>query len=622
MKQSPSNLLRLLFLFSAIALGVIVWKQGSSYVHKKELSVVKLEQSQYHKPSKHSPIALDLAATPQVRRGIPLEPSPLNEPSAEELCEFPGAIVVEASEKEGPEPGQKTRSRILKTHFKYPNIRTEEIIDAKNNSVVARQEMAADHFLVTLAPEENPQDFFNKMGDQATSMTRVTQDAPLYRVDLTQTASLDALPAALAASAQATSGVGEPDGIIHVCSTPNDPLFNKQWGLYPFLNFRYPGGYGNTISTHGIDALDAWKVRTDASSVIVAVIDSGIRYTHEDLVDNIWNNPAPTAENDLHGWNAVDNTGDPMDDNGHGTMCAGIIGATGNNGIGICGVAWKVQLMGCKFIDKDSGSQSDEIICIDYAIDHGANVMNCSFGYSTVAWDSTNNQIITTPAWPNGSHAEKEAFMRARAAGVIAVCSAGNGLKFDNLLAIGLDNDKYPSYPASYRLDNIVSVAAQSVDPTELFVNSDAPDLTLFSNFGAHSVHLAAPGESIFSTYGGPIPNPDSGFIGMTGSTPDSAYAYMDGTSASAPFVTGTLALMMAQFPKKSYTKLIAHLLATTDKVPSLQNQLISGGLLNTANALGYVPPPTPAPTLTPKPPTPWYEYDPNRTWDGWWNSL
>lgn len=583
MKQHPNLPLRLLFLFIAIALGAMTWKQNFCSAHKKTLSVAALARAQQQRKQSTTTALPDLALKAQVRRGISLEPSPLNEPSAKELREFPGAIVTEASEIEGPEPGEKTRLRILKTHFKYPNIRTEEIINAKNNSVVLRQEMVADHFLVTLAPNENPETFFKSMGDQVTSMVRVTGDAPLYRVELAETASLNALTAALATSAQITSGVGEPDGIIHACSQSNDSLFSNQWGLYKFLDFRYFGGGRNTIPTYGIDAFDAWNIRTDASSVIVTVIDSGIRYTHEDLVDNIWNNPAPKTANNFHGWNAHANNNDPMDDNGHGTMCAGIIGASGNNGIGACGVAWKIQLMACKFLNSQgAGTLGDEIVCIDYAIDHGAKIINCSFG--SYAWNS----------------AGYDAFQRAQKQGVIAVCAAGND---------GKNADTDPFYPASYSLDNIVSVAAQAIYPQAEIASADAPDLASFSNYGTHSVDLAAPGESIFSTYGGPIPNPDSGFIGRTGSTPDSAYAYMNGTSAAAPFVTGTLALMTAQFPKKSYNNLIARLLATTDKVPSLQKKLISGGRLNVANALGYVAPPTP-------------QHDPNRTWDGWWNSL
>ena len=544
----------------AMTLGVIFWKQGFCHVHKKSLSVVALKKSEHHETSRQPATSPDLTVMPQVRRGIPLEPSPLNELSAAELRQFPGSIVLEASEKEGPEPGQKIRSRILKTHFKYPNIRTEEIIDVKNHSVVMRQEMVADHFLVTLASGEDPQKIFNNLGDQVTSMSRVTQNASLYRVELTSP-SLEALPTALQASTQATTGTSEPDGIIHPSLMANDPFINRQWGLHKMFNFSAPAWRNSVFHTRGIDLEDAWKIRTDASSVIVAVIDSGIRYTHEDLASNMWNNPWPTA-GDAHGWNALENNGDPMDNYGHGTHCAGTIGAVGNNGIGVSGVAWKVQLMACKFFDNESGGpESDEIVCIDYALNHGAKILNCSFGSY------------------NYSNAILDAFKRARDRGVITVCAAGND---------GIENGKNKTfYPSSYPLENIVSVAASSLNSSEEapFVNPNGKDLSIFSNYGKDSVHLAAPGEEVYSTYGGS--NDNDGFI--INGIGNSAYAYIDGTSAAAPFVAGAFALLMAQFPNEHYNTLIERLLAATDKFPSLQETTISGGQLNVAKALGYI---------------------------------
>jgi len=391
-------------------------------------------------------------------------------------------------------------------------------------------------------------------------------------VDL-NSASLEALPAAITTSAEATTGTGEPAVIVHACIQPNDPVYLvKQWPLWE----KHAFSTNNPKEYNGIDAEDAWSIRTDASSVIVAVIDSGVRYTHEDLAANMWNNPGPT-NGDLHGWNAYANNGDPMDTFGHGTMCAGIIGAVGNNDIGICGVTWKVQLMACRFMsDQGPGAMSDEIICIDYAINHGAKVLNCSFG-------------TTQPFYPNGITVEKDAFERACAAGVIAVCGAGNGH--------GMDNDTIPFYPATIPLDNIVSVAATDTDNT----------LAYFSNYGATTVDLAAPGVEIYSTYGGASNDPS--FYWKDGSG-DSAYAYMNGTSAAALFVAGAFALLKAQFPNDSYNSLIARLLTNTDQLPSLKGKTVSGGQLNVAKALGYVPP------------TPWYEYDPHRTWAKWWHSL
>lgn len=525
-------------------------------------------------PGEHATLLQNFSHV-SVRKSPPTTSSnlpPLDQPTLQELHEFPGATVLEAAEVEGPQENQKTRLHLLKTDFKYPYIRTEEVIDTKNNAIVMRQEMLADHFLVTLPPQENPETFLKTMGNQATSIVRVTEDAPLYQVKLASS-SLEALPAALRGASRASAGISEPDGILHLCDTPNNPLFNNQWGLYLTNNFSAPEFHNHIYQTHGSDAIDAWNVRTDASAIVVAIIDSGIRYTHEDLASNMWTNPAP-INNDLHGWNAYNQSGDPMDGLGHGTHCAGTIGASGNNGLGTYGIAWKVQLMACRCAsDQGIISQSEEISCIHYAINHGARILNCSYGSYFF------------------SHAEQAAFQCARNAGIIAVCAAGNGL-FD--IGIATNNDTLPVYPSCYHLDNIVSVAACCLNrDEEPLVSLEAPDLALFSNYGAHSVHLAAPGEQVFSTYGGS--NSNNGFI-ITGSG-DSAYAYMDGTSAAAPFVSGAFALLMAQFPGEPYNSLIARLLAATDKLSSLRRKTISGGRLNIAAALTapFTPLPLPA---------------------------
>lgn len=491
------------------------------------------------------------------------EPAPLDHLSEEEASSFPGAIVVEAKEIDGPEPGEKTRLRILKTECKYPMLRTEEVIDAAHNNVLSRAEMAADHFLVTLPKNEDPNLFFKKMGSQAVQMTRVTDATPLYRVDLAS-ASLDALPQALQQSDGATRGIGEADFMLHERKTPNNHLYRCQWALlgnqnyYEFYYYDPSYNFPFMISppykiAHGVNAPAAWDIRTDASSVIVAVIDSGIRYTHQSLAPNMWHNPSPSADRDLYGWNAVSNNGDPMDDVHHGTHCAGTIGAIGNNKLGTCGVAWKVQLMACKALDQNGrGYDSDIVVCWDYALSHGAQIMNCSFdGY----W------------W---SYAAYEAMKRAHDQGVIVVCATGE----DSLTT------ETPDYPSDFQLDNIINVTALSPDGT-------MPD---WCNVGPTTIALAAPGEDILSTWN------DS----------DSSYEYMSGTSCAAPFVTGAFALLKAQFPNESYQQLIARLLTSVDPLPSLKRKTITGGALNIAKALTG---PTPGPKSFHHPSESWATY-------------
>ena len=296
--------------------------------------------------------------------------------------------------------------------------------------------------------------------------------------------------------------------------------------------------------------------------MIVAVIDSGIRYTHQSLAPNMWHNPHPSQAGDLYGWNAVSNNGDPMDDYHHGTHCAGTIGAAGNSDSlnplkGTCGVAWKVQLMACKYLnDTGIGYGSDEIVCIDYALDHGAQIINCSFG--CYFW----------------SYAEYDAYKRAHDQGVIVVCAAG-----EDSLTI-----ETPDYPSTFQLDNIVNVTAFLDDGT----------IPEWCNVGPTTITLAAPGNEILSTWN------DS----------DSSYNYMNGTSCAAPFVTGTFALLKAQFSNESYQELIARLVNSVDKLPSLKGKTITGGTLNVAKALTG---PTPGPELF---------YHPSESWSTYVQSL
>jgi subtilisin family serine protease len=331
----------------------------------------------------------------------------------------------------------------------------------------------------------------------------------------------------------------EPDYKLHATVAPNDPEFSKQWSL---RNISAPG--------HDINAVAGWDTLHDASNIIVAIIDSGIRYTHNDLAANIWTNPKETADNnldddgngvvdDIHGFNAIDGSGNVMDDYGHGTHVAGIIGAVGNNGIGISGVAWKVQLMACKFLDNTGdGETSDAIRCIDYARKNGAHIINAS-------WGGTNDSTALYVAIAN-----------ARAAGIIFVTAAGND-------AENIDN--IPLYPASYDLDNIVTVAGTGP--------SDTLDLS-YSSYGAMSVDLAAPGTLIHSTWN------------------ESDFDYRDssGTSMAAPHVAGALALMKARFKGMTYSQLISRLLSTVDVLPALAGKCKTSGRLNLARALGSDP--------------------------------
>jgi subtilisin family serine protease len=307
----------------------------------------------------------------------------------------------------------------------------------------------------------------------------------------------------------------EPDYMGHIfATTPNDPKFvdGTLWGLLK------------------IDAPDGWDVLTSASNIIVAVVDTGVRYTHEDLASNMWVNPNDGS----HGWNAITSTNNPADDNSHGTMVAGVLGAVGNNNKGVVGVAWQVQIMACKsFNNVGIGSISDAITCLDYAQTNGARVINASWGYT------------------NSTLALSNAIDSLRVAGVIVVAACGNST--NNI-------DLSPVYPASYQMDNVVSVASTATNDT----------LSYFSSYGPTSVHLGAPGEQIYSTF----------------SATDSYYYTESGTSFSAPYVAGTFALMLAKYPAETYQQIIARVLNATDPLPSLAGKCVTGGRLNLRKAL------------------------------------
>ncbi len=324
-------------------------------------------------------------------------------------------------------------------------------------------------------------------------------------------------------------------------NVPDDPMFVEQWSL------------ANTGQREGkaeadINALLAWEKKTTGSDkVVVAVLDSGVDYRHPDLAQNVWMRPADVAEyydeqigliDDQFGYDAITDSGDPMDENGHGTHCAGIIGADGNNGIGIAGINWRVKIMPLKFMSKGGfGSTKDAIEAINYVIDRkkaGVNVRIIS-----ASWGSTQK-----------SKALEDVIRKAGEEGILFVAASGNASS---------DADRYPHYPASYDLPNVISVAALN----------RKDELASFSNFGAKSVHLAAPGAEILSTW------------------LNSDFREASGTSMATPEVAGVAALVLAVEPKLSMQDLRARLFKSVDKLPALSGKVSTGGRLNAASAVG-----------------------------------
>ena len=324
----------------------------------------------------------------------------------------------------------------------------------------------------------------------------------------------------------------EPDYLRTVAQVPDDPKYRYQY------------------APAKMDLPQAWDLTT-GTNVIVAVIDTGVQYDHPDLAGNIYANPSEVLDgidndgngyvDDIHGWDFVgrylgtpQNDNDPSDFNGHGTKVAGVIGAVGNNALGVAGVAWKVRILPLK-IGEDSStpnlSAAASIEAIEYAVAQGAQVINASYTSDTY------------------SHFELEAVQAAQEAGVIVVNAAGNGSS---------SIDDTPAYPGSYNLANIISVAAST--------SSDS--LASWSNYGPVYVDLAAPGSGIYTT------------------AKTNTYSTVHGTSFSSPQIAGIAALIRAAFPKINVRKLRLMIMEGADKVASHSGKTVTSGRANAFSAL------------------------------------
>lgn len=331
----------------------------------------------------------------------------------------------------------------------------------------------------------------------------------------------------------------EPNYVVHALATPNDPMFSQMWGLQ---NTGQNGG----VSGADIHATQAWALTTGSSSIVVAILDTGIDYKHQDLVANVWSNPTAFSQTidgvsidcaaGTHGFNTITGECDPLDDNGHGSHTSGTIGAAGNNGLGVVGVNWSVQLMPCKFLDQYGGGVvADAITCLDFVKamkDRGANVVATNNSWGGVGF----------------SQALSDAIQAQQKDGILFIAAAGNDFN---------DNDLDPVYPANYLLPNVISVAA-----TTRF-----DQLANFSDLGSHSVYLGAPGQEILST------------------TPNNTYTVLSGTSMATPHVTGTAALLAAQNSSRDWRAIKNLILAGGDTIPAL-SETITGKRLDAYGSL------------------------------------
>ncbi|HET7478562.1 MAG TPA: S8 family peptidase [Rubrobacteraceae bacterium] len=414
----------------------------------------------------------------------------------------------------------------------------------------AGKKFETGEIIVKIEPEASPADLreLNRENDARTEEDLPKSDVNLVDLppDLTVKEAVDVY------EQSPDVEYAQPNYLLYPTKTTNDPYYARY--LYGLNNTgQTMNGTAGTPDAD-IDAPEAWDTSTGSQNTVVAVIDEGVDINHPDLRDNIWTNPGEVAADgkdndgngyidDVHGWDFANNDAsvydpDPITGQGdeHGTHVAGTIAAQGNNSTGISGVNWDARIMPLKFLGANGGNTLDAVEAINYAVNKGVKISNNSWGgggYSQALYDAIKNADV---------------------AGHLFVTAAGNG----GADGVGDNNDTTANYPSNYNLSNIISVAATN--------NKDT--LASFSNFGATSVDLAAPGVDIVSTY------------------PESGYGYMSGTSMATPHVTGVAALLKSQDPALDDASLRSRILGSVDKKDSLQGKVATGGRLNAAAAL------------------------------------
>jgi subtilisin family serine protease len=337
----------------------------------------------------------------------------------------------------------------------------------------------------------------------------------------------------------------EPNYVVETQLTPNDTNFGTLWGM---------NNTGQTVSGQAgiagadISAVDAWNVSTGSTSIVVGVIDTGVNYNHADLSANIWSAPAAFSVNvggttincaaGTHGFNAINNSCNPLDDNDHGTHVSGTIGGRGNNSAGVVGVNWTTRIMGLKFLSASgSGSTANAIKCIQFAI-----------AVKQALGSSANIRILSN-SWGGGgsSQALLNAINSANTANMLFVAAAGNA---------NSNNNTTPNFPSNYTAPNVLAVASTD--------NRD--NKSSFSNFGSTTVDLGAPGTAILSTV-------------------RNGYAIFSGTSMATPHVSGAAALVLSRCSLTT-AQLKANLMNNVDPVSSLAGRTVTGGRLNVDRAI------------------------------------
>lgn len=449
-----------------------------------------------------------------------------------------GMPLLHRAEVPDPDrPDVIKRIKIVRANFKYPLWRVEEVVQRttpqQGEIVQSRNIMIADHVMIRLATSNDTAKLETLVREQGLIVRKVMKMPGSYLISIPDEtpAALPRLLAILGNEKQLIRYV-EPDYVVRSQQTfPNDPLFNNLWGL---------NNLGNPSAD--ISAPEIWDLTTGSPEIVIGAIDTGIDYNHPDLASNIWSNAGEVANgvdddgngyiDDIQGWNFNNDDNNPMDGQGHGTHTAGTIGAVGNNGVGVAGVAWRCQIIPLKFLDNSGyGVISDAADALTYVAALRRRGVNIK---------------VTSNSWGGGGYSStfRECLEENAALDILFMAAAGNDSR---------NNDVSPFYPASYTVANVLSIAA-----------TDSSDgLAYFSHYGSNSVHLAAPGMSVFSTF------------------PNSRYGTMSGTSMATPHVTGVAALLWTLWPSARASDIRDAILKGVDPLPSLTGITITGGRLN-----------------------------------------
>ncbi|MGJ8672177.1 S8 family serine peptidase [Rubritalea sp.] len=467
-----------------------------------------------------------------------IESKPALSPQRQNLLKESEAIM---SETYALAKGFK-QSTLFKTDFKYPNVQCDIFTD-EAGKYLKSEYFIADHVMVKFPSTLSTKEIYSWAKQRGFHVRNKLRTDSIYLI-ATETPQLfdsENLVASFEkdfpeSDLTQVAGIAEKDFIYTTqVTTPNDSSYSSLWGL------NNTGQTGGT-SDADIDAPEAWDITTGNKDVIVAVIDTGVDMDHPDLADNIWTNPNEIAGNgidddnngfidDVHGWDFRNDDSNPDDDDDHGTHCSGTIGAVGNNSSGVVGVAWDVSIVPIKFLGTSGGTTSDAIDSVNYTTALGVD--------------------LTSNSWGGGGYSLllEDAILNAGDNEILFVAAAGNDSS---------NNDSSPQYPCSYDVDTIISVASTADDET----------LSSFSNYGATTVDLGAPGSAIYST------------------VRNGSYSTFSGTSMATPHVSGVLCLMKSLAPNLSALELKSHLLEYTDQTAALNGSTLSGGRLNAHTAV------------------------------------